>query len=452
MRSWGKRGLNRSPTLIRLIAAFIIGAVLIAAALPTFLRTWSGRKDPDDFAVVYSAARAMWNHVDIYAGTAGMYIYSPFLAFIFQPLAALPERAAAIVWLALSVSIIFAASIIAARKVTASWYPSQVKPDPSIAWLISAVAFLLSFEKIRSDFTLGQTDCLIIIGLVWVLGWIDRRPWVAGIAVGVTANIKYLALIFVPYFVIKRNYRAASASMVSFLLFFMLPAVEVGLRLVKTYAINALAVLAKVANRPELIGVTASGRTNKPVVNSITWDHSVSLTSSILRLTRSHGVSDFIASALIVVLFVTVVTSIVLVGRRNGVDLLKPTIANSALSREQTGTIDWAALIVLALVFGPQTTARHMILLLLVYTVGMGILLAQKRNGTRILLIASMIVTAVALSLPFRETGFHPWLMRVKLLGAASWCALLLIFLIAWLGTHAISETPTASKIASKWQ
>jgi hypothetical protein len=99
MRSWCKRGAKRSPALKRLTAAFVIAAVLIAAALPTFLRAWSGRKDLDDFAVVYSAARAMWNHVDIYAGTAGMYIYSPFLAFIFQPLAALPERAAAIVWL-----------------------------------------------------------------------------------------------------------------------------------------------------------------------------------------------------------------------------------------------------------------------------------------------------------------------------------------------------------------
>src|SRR5579864_1034635 len=448
MRSWCKRGATRSQTLVRLFAAFVIATVLIVAALPTFLRTWSGRKNPDDFAVVYSAAQAMWNHVDVYSGTSGMYIYSPFLAFIFQPLAALPERAAAIVWLALSLLIIFVASIIAAQKVTDSWHSSELKPDPSVPWLISAVALLLSFEKIRSDFTLGQTDCLIMIGLVWVLSSIDR-PWLGGIAVGATANIKYLALIFVPYFVIKRNYRAASTSIVSFLLFFMLPALEVGLRLIKTYAINAIAVLAKVVNTPELIGLTASTRTDKPVVNSITWDHSVSLTSSILRLTRSHGVSDFIASALIVVLFATVVTSIVLIGRHNSVDLLKPTAAKSAPRREQTATIDWAALIVLALVFGPQTTARHMILLLLVYTVGMGILLAQKRNGARILLIASMIVTAVALSLPFRETGLHPWLMSLKLIGAASWCALLLILLIAWLGTHAISEIPTVTTIAS---
>src|SRR6266480_338251 len=283
----------QSPTLRRFIAAFVIAAVLIFAVVPTFLRTWSGRKYPDDFRVVYSAARAMSNQVDIYAGTAGMYIYSPFLAFIFQPLAALPEPVAANVWLILSATIILAASIIAARKVTGIWRLPARETDPSIPWLISATALLLSISKVRSDLYLGQTDCLIVIGLVGVLCCIERRPWLAGIAVGATANIKYLAFIFVPYFLIKRNYRAAIASIVSFLIFFALPAVEVGLRSLKIYAINAIAVLTKVVGGPELMNLAATGRSQKPVVNSAAWSNSVSLTSSILRFTRSHGISDF---------------------------------------------------------------------------------------------------------------------------------------------------------------
>jgi hypothetical protein len=108
-------------SLKRFSAALVIVAVFVGSGLPILLRTWSGRKIPDDFLVVYDGARAMSNHVDIYAGTGGMYIYSPFLAFIFQPLATLSERAAAIVWLALSGSIIFAAPLIAARSVTPRW-------------------------------------------------------------------------------------------------------------------------------------------------------------------------------------------------------------------------------------------------------------------------------------------------------------------------------------------
>jgi hypothetical protein len=429
-----------SPTLRRVIAAVVIAAVLIGTALPTFLRTWSGRKYPDDFAVVYSAARAMSNQMDIYAGTGGMYIYSPFLAFIFQPLAVLPEGAAANVWLVLSATIIVAASIIAARKVTESWRLSSKTTDSSVSWLISAMALLLSCAKIRSDFYLGQTDCLIIIGLAGVLWWMDRRPLLAGIAAGATANVKYLALIFVPYFLIKRNYRAAIAAIVSFFLFFALPVVEVGLRSIKIYAINATAVLTKVVGGTELMNLAATGRSQKPVVNSAAWNNSVSLASSVLRFTRSHEISDFIAVTLIVVLFAAIVTVIVLIGRRNGVDLLKPATVKSTPSRGEAATIDWAALIVLALVFGPQTTSRHMIMLMLVYTVGMGIFFAQKRTSLRILLIVSMLATAVALVLPFRETGFHPWLITLKSIGAASWSALLLILLMAWVGSRTISE------------
>ncbi len=422
-------------------ALFIIVAVFVGSGLPTFLRTWSGRKIPDDFLVPYSAARAMLNQVDIYAGTAGMYIYSPFLAFIFQPLAMLPERPAAIVWLVLSASIIFAASLLAARKVAESWRVRQKETDPSIPWLISAMALLLSVSKIRSDFVLGQYDCLILAGLVGILWWMDRRPAFAGIVAGATANVKYLALIFVPYFLIKRNYRAAIASTVSFLFFFTLPALEVGLTSIKTYAINAIAVLNKVAAIPELISLTAESRSHKPIVNSITWDRSVSLTSSILRVTRAHGVSDFIAASVIVVLFAAIVTAIVLISRRNGVKLFQTATAKTASSHPGAGTIEWAVLIVLALIFGPQTTARHMIFLILVYAVAIAIVFAQKRRGPQIVLIASMVATAIALSLPFRDTGHHPSLIALKSIGTASWCAVILLLSIVWIGSRTISET-----------
>ena len=436
----------RSPILRRVIAALVIAAVLIATAAPTFLRTWSGRKNPDDFKVVYSAARAMWSQVDIYAGTAGMYIYSPFMAFIFQPLAPLPESAAANVWLVLSVAIILLASIIAARKVAENWRLSSRETDPSIPWMISATALLLSVGKIRSDLYLGQTDCLILIGLVGVLWWMDRRPLLAGIAAGATANVKYLALIFVPYFLIKRNYRAAFAAILSFLLFFALPVVEVGFRSIKIFAINAVAVLTKVVGGPELMNLAATGRSQKPVVNSAAWSNSVSLTSAALRFTRSHGIPDFVAATLVLVLFAAIVTAIVLIGRRKRVDLLKPPTAQNVSKHGEAGTIDWATLIVLAVVFSPQTTSRHMILLMLVYTVAMGIFFAQKRTSLRVLLIVLMIATALALSLPFRETGHHPGLITLKSMGVASWCAVLLILAMAWIGSRTISETGEAAE------
>ncbi len=429
----------RLPRFTSLAAIFVIALVLITGAAPTLVGVLSGKKSLDDFHVVYSGARAMLDHAEIDAATNRMYIYSPFIAFVFQPLALLPERGSAIAWLILTAIIILAATIIASRKIAATWHLLPPDADRSMPWLVSAGALLLSFEKIRSDFILGQIDCLILLGLALIFCWMDGRPRFAAIAVGATANFKYLALIFVPYFLIKRNYRAAIASIGWFAFFFTLPALEVGSRLIGHYAMNAVAALAKVIGRRNFVQVALGG--GAPVVNSVAWTNSVSLSSTVFRVTRSLQIHDAVAAIVIALLFTAIVAGLVWIGRYYDVDLLRYGAAKHKGARAQTNSIEWAALIVLALSFGPQTTARHMIMLMLVCVVGITLVLVEQRRSPRILLIASMIATARALSLPFRQTGIHPALIALKSAGIASWCAVLLIFSIAVIGCRKIFES-----------
>ena len=429
----------RLPHLTRLAAIFVIALVLISGVAPMLIGVLSGKKGLDDFHVVYSGARAMLDHAEIDVATDRMYIYSPFIAFVFQPLALLPERGAAIAWLVLTAIIILAATIIASRKITATWHLLPPEADRSMPWLVSAGALLLSFEKIRSEFILGQIDCLILLGLALILCQVDSRPQFAAIAVGATANFKYLALIFVPYFLMKRNCRAAVASIGWFAFFFALPALEVGSRLIGHYVMNAVAALVKVfAGRSFVHVAVGSG---VPVVNSVTWTNSVSLTSAVFRLTRSLQVPDAAAAIIVALLFAAIVATLVWIGRCYDVDLIRYGAAKHKAVRAQTNSIEWAVLIALALSFGPQTTARHMLMLMLVYVVGITLVLVQQRRSPRILLIASMMVTALALSLPFRQTGIHPALITLKSAGVASWCAVLLTLSIAVTGCRKISES-----------
>jgi len=425
----------RLPHYPRAVAIFVIALVFAAAAAPMFIRTGSGQKTPDDFNVVYSGARAMLARTEIHAATRGMYIYSPFLAFVFQPLALLPERVAAFAWLILIATIILGATIIASRKVTEVWQFSSSDGDRARPFLVSAGVLVLSFEKIRSEFILGQTDCLILLGLALILHWLDWRPRFAAVAVGVTANFKYLALIFVPYFVIKRNYRAAIASIAWFAFFFVLPALEIGARLIGDYTMNAMTVLAKVIGDR---GLARALDDHNPVVNSIVWTNSVSLSSTMFRVTRSLQISGAVATIIIALLLMAVVAALVWIGRRYDVDIFRATATRSENVRAQTNNIEWATLIGLALIFGPQTTARHMIMLMLVYIVGLTLVLIEQRRVPQILLLGSMIATAVTLSLPFRQTGVHPTLVALKSAGTASWCAILLIFSIVVIGCHQI--------------
>ena len=58
-------------------------------------------------------------------------------------------------------------------------------------------------DKIHIVFTQGQTDFVMLLGFACVLRWMERRPWLAGLAIGFIANIKYVSLIFVPYFLTR---------------------------------------------------------------------------------------------------------------------------------------------------------------------------------------------------------------------------------------------------------
>jgi hypothetical protein len=426
---------NKSSAITRRLAAVAAMMVLfVVAAAPTVHRALAAKKDIEDFAPTYLAARAMWNGQDISEATDRLYPYSPFVAFLFQPVAALPKYGAAVVWTALSAALIAAALIIASRQVVRRWRLDSREPDVSLPWLIAAIALLLSFEKLHAEFRLIQIDALMILGFASILIWLDRKPSLAGVLVGITANIKYLGLIFVPYFITKRNYRAAAVSIASFIFFMMLPAVEIGPHLAGHYAANALGGLAKLTNlTPRVPGQGLK-------VDSLSWDRSISFTSALFRVTNSYGLSDSIAVALVVGALAAIIGTIVSVGRRHGLHLFSPDASNHSASRDATASLEWTALIAIALVFSPQTMGRHMMLLSLVYTVAIGIFVAHKERQSRALLLAAVVVAALGLSLPSRSLGVHDLLRNWRAISGASGCAFLLILAVTSAGSKAISK------------
>jgi hypothetical protein len=411
--------------------------LFVTAAAPTLRHALIGEKGIQDFAPTYWAARAMWNGQDIYKASDRFYLYSPFVAFIFQPIAALSEYRAAVVWTFLSAVLIAAASIITAKEIIKRWRLDGSKADVSLPWLIAAVALFLSFDKLHAEFRLMQIDALMFLGFASILIWMDRKPSLAALVVGITANIKYLSLIFVPYFIIKRQYRTAAISVVSFAFFMILPAIEIGPRLAGTYAVNALAGLAKLAKlTPRMPGEGVR-------ILPLFWDRSVSFTSAIFRAANSYQISDSIAAALVVVAFAAVFGTIIFIGRRQSVCLFGPDTGHGGEACGAAASLEWAVLIVGALIFSPQTMARHMVLLSLVYIVAIGIFIAQKERRSRILLIVATVVAAAGLSLPLRALGL---LKAWRAISGASWCTFLLSLVLTWAGSCAISQMTNKNK------
>jgi hypothetical protein len=402
---------------LTIILLFILGAHAV-------LRQFSigGTKD---FHYFYQAARAMWNGSDIYAAANGHYIYPPFLAFILQPLALMPEHIAAIIWIVLSGVFVFAATLIAASEAARCWPRTGAQNDPSIPWLIAAIATILIADKIHASFILGQTDGLMLLGFACTLSWMQRKPLLAGAIVGATASIKYLSLIFVPYFLIKKNFRAAFASIVTFGFFMALPAVQIGFDRAGQYGAVA------VRGMGRMMGIIEAPKTAK--ILRVGMDRSVSITSSVFRLTRSYGVPDLFAVMLLLCVFIAVIAAIVFMCRRNGVLIFRPA-RSDRLAANAVTSLEGTVLIFLALAFSPQTTARHMVLLLLINTVAVAVFLAQDAKTSRVLLIIAAVLQVAVLSLSFRA------IVAWRAVGGASWCALGLVLAIVWSGSRALSE------------
>src|SRR5260370_15822302 len=288
---------------LRIIELVILGADAV-------LRQFSigGTKD---FHYFYHAARAMWNGSDIYAAANGHYVYPPFLAFILQPLALMPEHIAAIIWIVLSGVFVFAATLIAASEAARCWLRTGAQNDPSIPWLIAAIATILIADKIHASFILGQTDCLMLLGFACTLSWMQRKPLLAGAIVGATASIKYLSLIFVPYFLIKKNFRAAFGSIVAFSFFMALPAMQIGFARAARYTAIEFRGLGR------MMGIIEAPKTAK--ILKVGMDRPVSIPSTMYRVTRSTGCPILLATVFLLCVFIAVMAAIVFMCRRNGV-------------------------------------------------------------------------------------------------------------------------------------
>ena len=265
----------------------------------------------------------------------------------------------------------------------------------------------------------------MLLGFACTLSWMQRKPLLAGAIVGATASIKYLSLIFVPYFLIKKNFRAALWSVVAFVFFMTLPVVQIGFARVGRYTAIELRGLGR------MMGIIEAPKTAK--ILRVGMDRSVSITSSVFRLTRSYGLPDLLAAMLLLCVFIAVIAAIVFICRRNGVPIFRPA-RSDRLATNAVTSLEGAVLVFLALAFSPQTTARHMALLLLINTVATAVFLVQDAKASRALLIIAAVLQVAGLSVSSRAIA--PW----RAVGGASWCALGLTLAIVWAGSRTLSE------------
>jgi hypothetical protein len=383
-------------TTIALLAIGLIYAEFVRHALRYAFPPSDQTKG--DFLAFYEAARDMVRRGDIYIVRDRNYIYPPLVAFLYMPLTLLdnPEnkhRAAGIVALFLSAGMSMATAWMLARAMCERLAAKAQRHATWIAALVALGSVAIVGDKIRSELRMWQTDALMLFMMTIGVRWLDRRPWLAGLALGVAVNVKYLPIFFLPWLLVRRRFRAALGMVLGILAGAFLPALWVGwsknLEYLRTGFGGLLA----------LVGIRIEGE--HAVTEDIAGGLSFSITSV---LARQLGGPEHAREAMLIAgaIALAVCGAIAFAYRRARL----PLVLWPPAKQQQTGlypaliALEVGALIIGLLVFSPQTNPRHLYLLLIPASAAAAMIIAPAAARVRAIAVAGVALLIASLVLP----------------------------------------------------
>jgi hypothetical protein len=370
-----------------------------------------------DFRHFYYAARALLDGADLYTSGTGGYIYPPLIALLYTPIAKLPYETAAFVMLA--INCVLAASAI--RLLAGEFVDRFGLPAvPTLIWSIALLGAVLDVDKIRNELQMLQTNALMLMMFVLALRWLDRRPILAGIALGVVFNIKYLSLAMVPYLIVRRRWKTLSAFVLSAFGFAFLPAVVDG------WQANLRSLHVAFGGLLHMVGAGAGEQAN---VEDITAMFSSSITSAMARLSEG-GLPMSVVLLIVMGIALATLGIVIFLYRREGFSLFQWPNARGQTLQPYRGIVglEWAGLVTAALVFSPQTNTRHLFLALMVTVPTAALLLSGRWDRGRMILAAATLLAFLGFILPPGRRPVTPQSAsyRWTAVGGACWCLLML--------------------------
>lgn len=147
------------------------------------------------------------------------FTYPPLAAIVFCPFAWMHMPAASVAITALTLVLLVVSTVILLTRLDV-WSASTVLPGP--AWLrrcwlavVAAAAATVWLEPISSNFAFGQIN-VVLMTLV-IADCVPRRtPWPRGLLLGVGMALKLTPAVFLLYFLLRRDHRAALTALASF--------------------------------------------------------------------------------------------------------------------------------------------------------------------------------------------------------------------------------------------
>jgi hypothetical protein len=176
-----------------------------------------------DFRVYYYGARGVFDGSrPVYGPSSGLgwpmhYRYPPLFLLLFAPFSWLPLGLSAALWLILKALV-----LIVLVRTMHSALPSQ---EGVVVWL---VPFLLAGPYVVEDFRYGNAQFLVFALTAFGLLLSAKRPLAAGAALALGIAVKVWPLFFVPYLLVRRQWKMVQGAAVILIVLTLLPSFYFG--------------------------------------------------------------------------------------------------------------------------------------------------------------------------------------------------------------------------------
>lgn len=151
---------------------------------------------------------------------AGSFTYPPVFAFFMIPFALMPMWLRNLIWYAISVSVLFGSFRIAEYLVLKTM---RVRFEAEISWF-RFLSFVLTVKFIFAVLENQSYDFLILFFvLVGLYGLVEEKDEVAALGIALAAALKATPLLFFPYLLVRRKWKAFSECTLMYLLLSFLP-------------------------------------------------------------------------------------------------------------------------------------------------------------------------------------------------------------------------------------
>jgi hypothetical protein len=416
--------------------------VLLVFAVLALLRILKGRTG--DFEYVFESATAVTLRENIYHYGQGINPYPPLTAAWVSLLVPLGEKGAAAVWLPLNVLGVGLAIWVGAREVLGRLrLIGREGESARDAWLVSATALatlVLVSEPVMGTIRRGNKDVFLLLPIALSLRWIDRRAFLAGALLAVGASVKYLTIVFLPYFLLRGRFKAAAGFLAGWVACALLPAIVMGWGFnleMQTMAYGGVA---------RMLGFALN---DAGVANAAPLDLEItgaSALQAIRRLAEFMGWSKGVMYGLVGVVALACVAIVWKMFACWGRPLFAGRFgaAESREERRELVLIDWVGLATAMLAFSLHLETRHTVLLAVVYSTAASLVLARGLKearlwaggllrGVRALpwLVAATLASFLAYRLPpgkMMPELTHQW----RYVGGSSWILLGFLMVVIW--------------------